>query len=242
MEILQLNLPESLSQPLVRTMHFLLIRTSLLMWLSSSLTLCFWSFQTDVAQLPSLSLNGNQTGSYAVIMLDLSVEANGPTAPNTTLLHWILPGLSSSPKSTATTTALLSDEAPIAPYYPPGPPANQTHTYALYLYDVPATFTVPTDYVPYFSNLTASVYNRVGFNVTDFAERSGLGEPVAANWYLISNTTTATASSSGVATTVSSTGVAASASTFAGFAAGKGVEMGFFAMVFGVAGILSSTW
>lgn len=199
----------------------------------SLLTLNLRFFQTDVTQPPSLALKGNQTGRYAVVMLDLSVQANGPTAPNTTLLHWILPGLSSSSKSTTTTTALLSDEAPIAPYYHPGPPANQTHTYALYLYDVPATFSAPAEYVPYFNNLTASVYNRIGFNLTDFAKRSGLGEPVAANWYLVSNTTTATASSSGAA---------ASASSSAASAAGKGVEIGFFAMVFGVAGILSSTW
>ena len=212
------------------------------MSLSSLLTLDFQSFPTDVAQPPSLALNGNQTGRYAVVMLDLSVEANGPTAPNTTLLHWILPGLSSSSKSTSTTTVLLSDEAAIATYYPPGPPANQTHTYALYLYDVPVTFSVPADYVPYFNNLTASVYNRVGFNLTDFAEKSGLGEPVAADWFLISNITTAAASSSGAATTVSSTGAAASASSFTGSATGKGVEMGFFPMVLGVAGILSSTW
>jgi Phosphatidylethanolamine-binding protein len=175
-------------------------------------------------------------------MLDLSVEANGSSAPNTTLLHWILPGLSRSSTKPITTTPLLSSKAAIAPYYPPGPPANQTHTYALYLYDEPATFSVPADYVPYFNNLTASVYNRVGFNLTDFAERSGLGEPVAANWYLISNTTTATASSSGAVTTASSTGTAASASSSAASAAGKGVEMGFFAMVFGVAGLWSSIW
>jgi hypothetical protein len=133
-----------------------------------------------------------------VVMMDLSVEANGPTAPNTTLIHWILPGLS-SPNGT---TALSSHQNAIAPYFPPGPPAGQTHTYALFLYEEPADFSVPQDFIPIFANLTASVYNRVGFNLTKFVDESQLGSPIAADWYLVSNTSS-TNSSSGASATVS---------------------------------------
>lgn len=159
--------------------------------------------------------------------MDLTVEANGPSGPNTTLLHWLLRGLSSSPQSNANLSALQSDQAAIAAYFPPGPPANQTHTYAFYLYNEPASFSVPASYAAYFKNLTVSVYNRIGFNLTDFTEKSGLGEPVAANWYMISNTTAATASS---------TGAAASASSSASSAAARGGEMAVFATALGAVG------
>jgi phosphatidylethanolamine-binding protein len=153
-----------------------------------------------------------------VVMMDLSVEPNNiPTETNTTLIHWILPGLSFL---NATTTALTSHSDAIAPYFPPGPPAGQTHTYALFLYDEPPNFTIPADYVPIFKNLTASVENRVGFNLTEFVEQTGLGDPLAADWFLVSNTITSAArSSSGMTTMASSTsGAMASSSSSSGCA------------------------
>src|SRR5216117_2394537 len=146
-------------------------------------------------------------------MMDLSVQANGPTGPNATLLHWILPGLA-SPNAGATT--LTSRENAIAPYFPPGPPAGQTHTYTLILYDQPAEFRVPAEYLPYFKNLTASVFNRVGFNLTDFTGKARLGNPVAADWYLVSNTTSSaagTSSSSAASATAGATTSATASST-----------------------------
>jgi hypothetical protein len=147
-------------------------------------------------------------------MMDLSVEVNGPTGANATLLHWILPGLSSPNEAT---TALTSHEEAIAPYLAPGPPAGETHTYILSLYLEPAEFSVPADYIPYFANLTASIYNRVGFNLTSFAAKTRLGNPVAADWFLVSNTTTGAAATSSVTSaTTSSPGTSASASSILG--------------------------
>jgi hypothetical protein len=144
-------------------------------------------------------------------MLDLSVRLNNnPAATNTTLIHWLLPGLSSPNE---TTTALTSQENATVPYLPPHPRAGQTHTYALFLYKEPADFSIPAEYVPFFETITASVYNRVGFNLTDFADKSHLGSPVAADWFLVSNTTSnaaSTSSPSGATPTASSTGAIAS--------------------------------
>jgi hypothetical protein len=73
-----------------------------------------------LTQTPSLGLANAVAGQeYAVIMLDLSVQA-GPDSTNTTLLHWILPGLIAP--SGATTLTL--HQSAIAPYFPPGPPAG----------------------------------------------------------------------------------------------------------------------
>ena len=113
--------------------------------------------------------------------MDFSVETGG--GPNTTLLHWMLPGLS-SPNGT---TRLMSQQGEIAPYFPPGPPAGQTHTYGIFLYIEPASFAVPANFIPFFKNLTApgaSVLTRVGFNLTTFVAETGLGAPVAADWFL----------------------------------------------------------
>ena len=136
---------------------------------------------------PILGLAGTYT-TYIAIMMDFSVEANGSTESNTTLLHWTLAGLSSD--GTAT---LTSHQAEIAPYFPPSPPAGQTHTYGVFLYNEPANFAVPADYIPFFNNLTApgsSVFSRVGFNLTNFVAETGLGAPVAADWFLVSTPNT----------------------------------------------------
>lgn len=169
-------------------------------------------------------------------MMDLSVEPNNiPTETNTTLIHWILPGLSFP---NATTTVLTSQSAAIAPYFPPGPPAGQTHTYALFLYDEPPNFTIPADYVPIFKNLTASVYNRVGFNLTEFVDQTGLGNPLAADWFLVSNTTASAvgSTSSGTTTTASSTGGAMASSSSSSGSAMIKIEMAL-VMTLGAAGI-----
>lgn len=142
-------------------------------------------------------------------MMDFSVETNGSTESNTTLLHWTLAGLS-SPDGT---TTLTSHQAEIAPYFPPDPPAGQTHIYGVFLYNEPADFAVPADYIPFFKNLTApgsSVFNRVGFNLINFVAETGLGAPVAADWFLVS---TPNAAESSTMTTNSTLGATVSATT-----------------------------
>lgn len=126
-------------------------------------------------------------------MLDFSVSLNGPSAPNTTLLHWLLGGLS-SPNDTTTLTSYQSE---IAPYFPPGPPPGQTHTYGIFVYAEPAQVTIPADYLPFFVNLTASPLNpinRIGFNLTSFVAEVGLRGPIAADWFLVGTPNTTTTS------------------------------------------------
>jgi hypothetical protein len=192
--------------------------------------------QTEVAEPPKLSLSSTHIGTYLLAMLDLSVEPyNNPAGTNTTLLHWLLPGLSSPNE---TTTALTSQENATVPYFPPGPPAGQTHTYALFLYQEPADFSIPAEYIPFFENITASVYNRVGFNLTEFVDKTYLGSPVAADWFLVSNTTSnAASSSSGTTPTASPTGAVASPSSNSGSIVIKADTI-FMVMALGIAGNL----
>ena len=159
---------------------------------------------TEVASAPSLGLD-DARATFVAIMLDFSVETAGS---NTTLLHWVLPGLSSNGA-----TNLSSQRAEIAPYFPPGPPAGQTHTYGILLYNEPTNFAVPENFVPFFKNLTApgaSVLTRIGFNLTNFVVEAGLGAPVAADWFLVRNatmsSTTTTTSTSSRAVSATNTG------------------------------------
>src|SRR5436305_1811384 len=94
-------------------------------------------------------------------------------------------------------------------------PATSNHL--TFLYQQPADFSIPAGYIPFFENITASVYNRVGFNLTEFVDKTNLGNPVAADWFLVSNTTSNAASSPSAATpTASSTGAMASSSSNSG--------------------------
>jgi Phosphatidylethanolamine-binding protein len=168
---------------------------------------CFHTqeISTEVAVAPSLGLAGTHT-TYVAIMMDFSVETTGSTGLNATLLHWILAGLSAPNE----TTTLTTHQGEIAPYFPPGPPTGQTHTYGVFLYNEPVNFAIPADYILFFNNLTTSVFNRVGFNLTKFVAETGLGAPVAADWFLVTTPNTAV-SSTVAATSASSAAISATA-------------------------------
>ncbi|KAH8806064.1 phosphatidylethanolamine-binding protein [Xylogone sp. PMI_703] len=163
-----------------------------------------------VIKAPELSF-GQANGTYAVFMIDFSLETN-ITGTNTTLLHWAQTGLS-APEGT---TSLTSQQANIAPYINPEPPAGQTHTYGVVLFREPANFTIPIDYVALIHNLTttdpvSSVPYRIGFNLTRFVNEAGLGQPVAADFFLVATpgptaTTNSTLSTNTSAPTTNATG------------------------------------
>jgi len=78
--------------------------------------------------------------------------------------------------------------------------------------------------------LTASVFNRVGFNLTKFVDETHLGSPIAADWFLVSNTSATSTSSGASATKSSNLG-----------SVGIQVEM-VFVVALGAAGLLSNIW
>ncbi|KAE9373332.1 hypothetical protein N431DRAFT_336965 [Stipitochalara longipes BDJ] len=118
--------------------------------------------------------------TYVAIMMDFSVRTNKSTELIATLLHWIVTGLSCDGS-----TILTYHQAEIAPYFPLGPPARQTHTYGVFLYNKAANFAVPAGYIPFFNNLTTAGLNRLGFNLTDFVAETGVAVPVTADWSLV---------------------------------------------------------
>ena len=147
-------------------------------------------------------------------MLDRNVTYQ---SKQTTFLHWFQPNLALS--STALTPNLTATKASPsavgAAFYQPTPPKGSgPHQYVLLLFAQPIGFQIPAD----FSSINpptgagGGLVARIGFNVTKFAGESGLGAPVAANWFQVLNGTAAETSSV-MATATGSSPVASDTST-----------------------------
>ncbi|KAF9765168.1 hypothetical protein IL306_002595 [Fusarium sp. DS 682] len=134
----------------------------------------------DLSEPPALTLKSAKAPLYIAFMMDISVVLKPGSSP-TTLIHWVRPYLWSESGALKSTVS-----AALGPYMPPGPPPGQTHDYVVLLFEQPPNFKVPENYKSYFSNITASVNNRIGFNLTEFTDATELKQPVAANWFRVS--------------------------------------------------------
>ena len=109
------------------------------------------------------------------------------TVPTNTVLHYLLPGLRSENSSTRignlTFTPLTSRHAPLAAYIGPQPTSTRPHSYTLLLFAQPKNFTVPPRFDAFLPLNTSDPLNRVNFPVVDFVKETGLGSPVAANYF-----------------------------------------------------------
>ncbi|CZR45816.1 uncharacterized protein FPRO_15008 [Fusarium proliferatum ET1] len=133
-----------------------------------------------LSDAPTLAVMSPKAPMHMALMMDISVVLK-PGASPTTLIHWIRPYLLSENGSLKSTNI-----AALVPYMPPGPPPGQTHNYVVLLFEQPPNFKVPDSYKTSFANITTSINNRIGFNLTDFTEATELKKPVAANWFRVS--------------------------------------------------------
>ena len=130
------------------------------------------------------------SGTYLLSLVD--PDASVPAAPTVAqYLHWLQPGLifSSTPNSTAF-PANIPSAAAVAYARPAPPPTSSAHRYITLLYAQPSNFSIPAT----FQGFSAS--NRTKFNISVFAAETGLGAPIAANYFLVSNMTVANATNS----------------------------------------------
>ncbi|KZV74438.1 PEBP-like protein [Peniophora sp. CONT] len=116
----------------------------------------------------------DSTGSFVLLMLD----PDAPTPSNNSVanvVHLLAHGL--HPSSDLNVYAPLKNTTPaLADYYPPTPPSGSApHRYTILLYAEPEGFAekaeglVPAD--------------RISFNLTDFVAKTGLGAPLAGNFF-----------------------------------------------------------
>ena len=122
---------------------------------------------------------------YTLIMVDDKINYQGL---QTTPLQWLQSDLIPDP----TTGLLMVDpvsSAVTGKYIPPEPVVGKPHSFISILYRQPSGFSLPpcVSYV-----LGVSVKSRLGFNLLDFVRATGLGDPVADNWFQAQNPTPAT--------------------------------------------------
>lgn len=118
-------------------------------------------------------------------MVDPSTNATDPTYP---ALHTLYVNV---------TADGAEDWTVLAPYINPEPTPGPAHNYSFLLFEQPqAQFAVPSEYASFLPLNLSNLYARVGFPLLDFINDTGLGKPIAGNWFQESAVTTNSTSSS----------------------------------------------
>lgn len=145
--------------------------------------------ETEHAPVPdvALSLSQNGTGKYVFIMVDPSTNTTDPTYP---ALHTLYVNVTADGAEKWTV---------LAPYINPEPTPGPAHNYSFLLFEQPqAQFEVPLEYASFLPLNLSNLYTRVGFPFLDFINDTGLGKPVAGNWFRERAVTTNSTSSSAI--------------------------------------------
>ncbi|KAI9684840.1 MAG: hypothetical protein M1820_010870 [Bogoriella megaspora] len=131
------------------------------------------------AQQPQLGLSSSASSDSTYILVMVDPDAPTPQNPSSAqILHWIQPNL------TLSNGVLTATSQAFAPYARPMPPTySDAHRYIQFLYSQPERFIIPQAYLGY------SAQNRTKFNISNFAAAANLGNPVAANYFLVANNT-----------------------------------------------------
>ncbi|KAI0750957.1 phosphatidylethanolamine-binding protein [Daedaleopsis nitida] len=145
---------------------------------------------------PTVLFTSNMTTFAAQTFVLAMVDPDAPTpqAPTSAQIrHLLAPNISLN--GSAAEGALLVNNTPaISDFLRPTPPAgSDPHRYILLLFVQPANF---SDVVPSILNASTPISN---FNISAFAEQTGLGSPIAGNFFLTgpdANSTAAANSSS----------------------------------------------
>ncbi|ORY62534.1 phosphatidylethanolamine-binding protein [Pseudomassariella vexata] len=137
---------------------------------------------SQVSIPPKLALEKRtHATNYLSLMVDPDVFYLNVTY---TFLHWLSQDLAIGDHSSFPRFPfiLTNTSANLAEYISPGPQAGDTHRYVYLLFNQPKGFNI-TD-APY----DTDVYTRLSFNLPSFIQENGLGDPVAGNYFLATNT------------------------------------------------------
>ncbi|KAL6717777.1 hypothetical protein ACLMJK_003862 [Lecanora helva] len=172
---------------------------------------------TVVASPPTLGTNVSLTGTYLAAMVD---PGAGTTTEVIEVLHYLLPGLSSSKVPTISNSTafypLVTSNSSLAPYLSPEPTPGKAHTYVIVLYEQPAALTIPRDYTSFLPLHPGNLTNRYPFNLTALTRAAGLGKPVRGGYFDVQHTGAGSdESASGTTTTMSGTSTKTTSSTAA---------------------------
>ncbi|MCJ1445185.1 MAG: hypothetical protein MMC23_005690 [Stictis urceolatum] len=127
------------------------------------------------APIVSLPATLPQNATYLLTMVDPDAPSPLAPGPQSEILHWLQPSV----RASGFNRTLLPTMDAVAPYMPPMPPSVEPHRYTLLLFAQKGdTFEVPAG----FERFGPSV--RSAFDALAFSRAAGLGEPVAASYFL----------------------------------------------------------
>jgi citrate synthase len=112
-------------------------------------------------------------------MIDLDVPRNDTVLP---LLHWYQPDLTIKDKKSRVLSVHHWSKQQRAKYIAPSPPPGSAHRYVQILFEQPGDFSFPREFEKYLDKKSEA---RLGFEIKEFINAAGLGEPVAGNWFLV---------------------------------------------------------
>lgn len=126
-------------------------------------------------------------------MLDPDAEKANKTdtkgKPGTTLLHWLWGNLTYDPDldllvAVDPDNVYNDPNSALAYFLGPGPAPGITkpvHDYTMMLFNQPENFIYPLNYTKFWN--TTNTETRIGFPYAQFIRQSGLGQPIASNWW-----------------------------------------------------------
>ena len=127
--------------------------------------------------MPTLSsAHLNVFESYIAFMMDIEVIHFGVAYP---LLHWYQPELWVDTRTSEFVLRNFTNTG--APYVGPQPNPGPSHSYVILLFRQPPDYKFPNCFDSIFP---ISVETRGGFDLRLFIKMAGLGEPLAANYFM----------------------------------------------------------
>ena len=146
----------------------------------------------------------SHTGPYLMLMIDPDWNK---TSPPSVIVHTVVANLTTNVNST-------SDPNSIAKYL--GPAARSgTHNYTTFLFDQSSNFSIPTRYQSFMETNAQTPLNRLNLPLESFISQTGLGTPVAANYFRVTAASNSTDDSTSTTTGTSSTSSTSSTTTSA---------------------------
>lgn len=176
--------------------------------------------EAAVALPPTLGTTAVLPGTYLAVMVD---PGAGTATDVFEVLHYLLPGLT-SPEAPTTRNGtafypLRTAAQPLAPYLVPAPTPGDAHSYTLTLWKQPDGFAVPGAFLRYLPLNASDPTNRYPFNLTGLVAATGLGQPLAAGYFDVQNTTASATTTAGHTTT---SGGASSTTSSSGHSTSEG--------------------
>lgn len=127
----------------------------------------------------------SNSGPYLLLMIDPDWNK---TTPPSVIVHTVVANLTTAVNSSSAANVLASYIAPA--------PRSGTHNYTLFLFNQSTNFSIPNRYESFMLTDDDTPMNRLNLPLVGFLNQTGLGSPVAANYFRVTAASNDTSTSS----------------------------------------------